>query len=97
MKKELEKYGLLTEEISDEDVNFHELEIPEEEEDVLETVEDPKVQENLSTVNSDDSVRIYLQQIGKIPLLSGEQELELAKKYMMSMMIFQKIYLLMQI
>ena len=29
MKKELEKYGLLTEEISDEDVNFHELEIPE--------------------------------------------------------------------
>ena len=31
MKKELEKYGLLTEEISDEDVNFHELEIPEEE------------------------------------------------------------------
>lgn len=78
MKKELEKYGLLTDDISDENVNFHDLE--EDEDDVLESVEEPKVQENLSTVNSDDSVRIYLQQIGKITLLSGEQELELAKK-----------------
>ena len=78
MKKELEKYGLLTDEISDENVNFHDLE--EDDEDVLETVEDPKVQDNLSTVNSDDSVKIYLQQIGKIPLLSHEQELDLAKK-----------------
>ncbi len=81
MKKELEKYGILTEEISDEDVNFHELENNEEEdEDVLKSVEEPKVQESLTSVNSDDSVKIYLQQIGKIPLLSHEQEYELAKK-----------------
>lgn len=95
MKKELEKYGLLTDEISDENVNFHDLE--EDDEDVLETVEDPKVQENLSTVNSDDSVKIYLQQIGKIPLLSHEQELDLAKKFMKTTTSFQKICLLTQI
>mgnify|MGYP002770407929 CR=1 FL=1 len=79
MKKELEKYGLLTDEISDENINFHDLE-QEDDDDVLESVEDPKVQESISTVNSDDSVKIYLQQIGKIPLLSHEQELDLAKK-----------------
>ena len=78
MKKELEKYGLISEEISDEDIDFHKLDS--EEDDLLESVEDPKVQENLATVNSDDSVKIYLQQIGKIPLISSEQELDLAKK-----------------
>ena len=79
MKKELEKYGLISEDISDENIDFHQLD-SEDDEDVLETVEDPKVQESLSSVNSDDSVKIYLQQIGKIPLLSSEQELDLAKK-----------------
>jgi len=83
MKKEIQKFGILSEEISDENVNFHQLQIDEEEadgEDVLHSVEDPKIQENLSSVNADDSVKIYLQQIGKIPLLSIDQELEIAKK-----------------
>ena len=57
MEKEIERYSLLPDEISDENVNFHDLDIPEEE-DVLESVEDPKVQENLASVNSEDSVRI---------------------------------------
>ena len=51
-----------------------------EDEDLIMSVEEPKTAENVSSVNSDDSVKIYLQQIGKIPLLTAEQELEVAKK-----------------
>ncbi len=80
MKKEFEKFGILTDDISDENIDFHKIQAEDDEENVLESVEDPKVQESLSSVNADDSVRLYLQQIGKIPLLSSEQELELAKK-----------------
>ncbi len=90
MKKEIEKLGLISEDISDEDVNFHELEPMDEEDEIINSVEDPKVQESLASVNSDDSVKIYLQQIGKIPLLSSEQELDLAKKIYESQDEFSK-------
>lgn len=49
-------------------------------EDLIMSVEEPKTSENVSSINADDSVKIYLQQIGKIPLLTAEQELEVAKK-----------------
>ena len=76
----------MTDDISDENIDFKKLQDlestseVEDGEDVLKSVEDPKVQESLLSVNSDDSVKIYLRQIGKIPLLSSAEELDLAKK-----------------
>ena len=50
----------------------------------LESVEDVKIEDidemNFDGINIDDPVRMYLREIRKIPLLSFDQELELAKE-----------------
>ncbi len=52
---------------------------PADEEDLILAVAEPKIAETANTVIADDSVKIYLQQIGKIPLLTPEKELEIAR------------------
>ena len=76
MNTDMEKINLNFEEISDEGVDFDKLDA--DSDSVI--IEEPKNSENLSVVNSDDSVKIYLQQIGKIPLLSSDEEHEIARK-----------------
>ena len=66
----------INEDISSQD----EMSLPLDDNDILNAVEEPKLPETQNSAIADDSVKIYLQQIGKIKLLSTEEELEVAKK-----------------
>lgn len=81
MSSKIDKYTIEDmEESMGSEVNLDDLTDEPEDEDLILSVEEPKTSENVSSINADDSVKIYLQQIGKIPLLTAEQELEVAKK-----------------
>jgi len=66
--------------IKNNDIQEEDFDFSLEDEDILKAVEEPKVPETQSSAVADDSVKIYLQQIGKIKLLSTDEELEIAQQ-----------------
>ncbi len=65
--------------INEDDTQPEELDISLDD-DIITAVDEPKTSETQTSAIADDSVKIYLQQIGKIKLLSNDEELAIAKK-----------------
>ncbi len=76
MSEDSDKYSIKEDDINEPD--FDDLSL--DDEDILSNIDEPKLNETQNSAIADDSVKIYLQQIGKIKLLSNEEELETAKK-----------------
>ncbi len=75
MAEEQDKFS-----INDEEMSASDFELQLSDEDIIKAVEEPKLPETQNSAIADDSVKIYLQQIGKIKLLSNDEEVEVAKK-----------------
>ena len=76
MSDKNDKITLSIDDISDEGIDFEQMNEVNDEE----IEKDLKDHESIEGINADDSVKIYLQQMGKIPLLKRDEELEVAKK-----------------
>ncbi|MEN6505303.1 MAG: RNA polymerase sigma factor RpoD [Planctomycetaceae bacterium] len=63
---------------------------PEEDEEVIEKEEEPHEEIEADTRRIDDPVRMYLTQMGEIPLLTRPQEIALARKIEMTRMHFRR-------
>ncbi len=66
--------------ISEDDIQESEFNLEISDDDIASAIEEPKLPETQNSAAADDSVKIYLQQIGKIKLLSSDEELEVAKR-----------------
>jgi RNA polymerase primary sigma factor len=71
-----DKITISIDDISDEGIDFDNLDIVSEDE----VAKDIKEDGSIENIDAEDSVKIYLQQIGKIPLLTKEEEVEIARK-----------------
>lgn len=67
---------IFEDDVDDSSFEDDDFELPEDDEEPEETV----VGADRETSSSDDAVKIYLQQIGRIPLLTSEQEVDVARK-----------------
>lgn len=76
-----QKYENMVDQNQDiEDESSSQVDVIDDSDDEILNISPVKTGENITSINTDDSVKIYLQQIGKIPLLTPQQELEVAQK-----------------